>query len=427
MDSPPSYDQHLLDRLNALKKSTISLDSSQTPSITKTPKEANPEVDLSARLRSLRNGTSSPSPSPSPSPSRAPASASASQTPSRNPKKAASSQVPSTSSFLSPGSLDQEQEQETDPILDQVALDDKTLDELLADLGGEEWAEVKPEDEGEMGRLLEEARGILFTSADNDNGGNDDITSSDPKSEEKKKTSSGGDGAGYLTRDLDMSVFALDDDDGDDDDDDDRGEERGNEDGKEGANKVEEKAKKRGGLKDESREVQEVIARFMDEAKLVRVPSPDREDGNDSSAPRAEGEEGEDPSFSLPSAPSTLPDPLPQQTLRTKKSLDFETALLSRMAALKGPSSSSSQDPLGLPSAPTSKPISKEVKEGWRKGITDEEIESWCVICQDDATIRCQGCDGDLYCANCWREGHMGPDVGYEERLHRWVKWRKAN
>jgi hypothetical protein len=97
------------------------------------------------------------------------------------------------------------------------------------------------------------------------------------------------------------------------------------------------------------------------------------------------------------------------------------------MAALKGlGSSNSTTDGLGLPSAPTFKLADKPVK-GVMKKYTDEEVDGWCIICQDDATVKCVGCDGELYCAGCWKEGHMGPDVGWEEKRHKWVKWRKPN
>jgi hypothetical protein len=106
--------------------------------------------------------------------------------------------------------------------------------------------------------------------------------------------------------------------------------------------------------------------------------------------------------FELPSAPYS--EPLPLQA-------DQEQ------------SGGNGSDLIDLPSAPTSKPSTKAKSN--LPVYTNEEIDSWCVICNEDATVRCIGCDGDLYCANCWKEGHMTPDAGLEERQHRWVKHKR--
>ena len=74
---------------------------------------------------------------------------------------------------------------------------------------------------------------------------------------------------------------------------------------------------------------------------------------------------------------------------------------------------------LDLPSAPTAAPSARKLASR-QKGFSDEEIDSWCIICCANATVRCYGCDKDLYCWSCWREGHVGEDVGLEEKSHTW-------
>ncbi|RUS12878.1 hypothetical protein BC937DRAFT_86817 [Endogone sp. FLAS-F59071] len=53
----------------------------------------------------------------------------------------------------------------------------------------------------------------------------------------------------------------------------------------------------------------------------------------------------------------------------------------------------------------------------------EDEIENWCSICNEDATIICHGCDDDRYCATCFREVHTGPDADYDAKGHRWAKF----
>lgn len=82
-----------------------------------------------------------------------------------------------------------------------------------------------------------------------------------------------------------------------------------------------------------------------------------------------------------------------------------------------------------LPSAPNAKPgvMATSANKSKLPVYTNEDIDSWCVICNEDATIRCLGCEGDLYCSACFQEGHSGPDAGLEERGHRWMKYARSS
>ena len=74
-----------------------------------------------------------------------------------------------------------------------------------------------------------------------------------------------------------------------------------------------------------------------------------------------------------------------------------------------------------LPSAPTAAPSSREPTSK-PPGFSDQDIDSWCIICCANAAVKCFGCHGDLYCWGCWREGHVGEDVGLEEKSHVWER-----
>ena len=84
---------------------------------------------------------------------------------------------------------------------------------------------------------------------------------------------------------------------------------------------------------------------------------------------------------------------------------------------------------LSLPSAPTTPPIvasrSSVNPQAASPGYTDEAISTWCIICNDDATLQCEGCDGDLYCTNCWMEGHRSKSAGFEERRHKALQYSR--
>lgn len=281
---------------------------------------------------------------------------------------------------------------ELDPLRDPFNTDDKTLDELLADLGPEDQWRLDPDEPRDIQKLLDEASDALPRDAQNAEDASEDAP--------KQPWSTN-----YLTRDLDLSSFALDDGETDE-------QKRGKGKGIVGSGDVEE----------ESREALDIVARMLDEIKLEQATEAKNDlenpslNINEKEEEEEEEEENEESkSLSLPSAPSTLPTP-------SKKSLDFDSDIAARMAILQGLSPATNE--LGLPSAPTFEPRKGVMK---KKPSTDEDVGSWCIICQDDATVKCVGCEGDLYCAGCWKEGHTGPDVGWEEKRHRWVKCSKPN
>ncbi|KAF8606514.1 hypothetical protein BDV93DRAFT_604492 [Ceratobasidium sp. AG-I] len=60
--------------------------------------------------------------------------------------------------------------------------------------------------------------------------------------------------------------------------------------------------------------------------------------------------------------------------------------------------------------------------DGWRV-TRDDDPDSWCCICNADATLKCvaEPCDGDLYCKKCFTKGH--PKLDGEMSTHKPIEW----
>ncbi|KAG5940593.1 hypothetical protein E4U60_000433 [Claviceps pazoutovae] len=145
-----------------------------------------------------------------------------------------------------------------------------------------------------------------------------------------------------------------------------------------------------------TREANTLIAQYKDEAHFAGSTTP---------PPPA------DAIFDLPSAPET----------ETSTSSTLISDLTARMAALRH----SADTPDLLPSVPTSQP-SKPVKRLTSKTkYTDDDIDSWCMVCLEDATLQCTGCDGDVYCTRCWREMHLGPAAHFDDVGHKAVQFTR--
>ena len=368
---PPSNDDDdLFARLNTLKKSHISLSNvPTTPSSTSSsspPAAQQPDDDLAARFRRLGNPTAKDANASTPT------------------------IAPGAPSYLEGiaeglgGDTDHNEE------------DEQSLEELLKELGpGARW-DVSGKEEVEVGQLVQEARKIL-----------PEVKVGSTKEDGKGENSGHfGEAGGKHERDeQDEAADVLDE---------------------QGADEY----------------IAQVLAELelnkkygkRGERNLASESDDNSDDGQNKGTSRDQAEhqgkrskdstrKGADmkgetsPALGLPTPPTAQPvTPPVAEEDDFDRATAIEDALTARLNALS------------LPSAPSFSPSKKPIKVTKTKAkthLTDEEIDSWCIICNDDATVKCIGCDGDLYCRQCWQEGHMGESAGFEERKHCWVKYEK--
>ncbi|KAI8203829.1 Abscission/NoCut checkpoint regulator [Colletotrichum sp. SAR 10_86] len=192
-----------------------------------------------------------------------------------------------------------------------------------------------------------------------------------------------------------------------------------------------------------TKEVETLLSQALDDARLNTQPEdvPDPPSKHQGAADEAgEDQQGDgDPGFSLPSVPSTIAAPksdkvhdngslpglsLPSVPSGQPKHEDLDDDLAARMAALGG-LGAPSEGGMGLPSVPTFQPADRAVKRLTSKaGYTDEDADTWCTVCLEDATLQCLGCE-DVYCARCWHEMHVGPAAAFDDRTHKAVRFVK--
>ncbi|KAK9769724.1 hypothetical protein SCAR479_13610 [Seiridium cardinale] len=393
MSDPAGSDKNLLDRLNALKPSTVKLDNPSTfvPTLAvETTEPVSREDGLSDRLKSLRNQADSSLPATKeakadPRNTRLPTHEVAQ--PQDSPAAAGTGIDSSAQPAIEiSGPLVYQEEDGTDPFLDT---DEQTLEELLADLGSDEqWLEEVAD---EVSRSKDEEHRRVTALL-----------------EELGKVS--------LQEQYNHTPHHQEDQDGGSDSDDDSDGER------------------------VKREAENVLSQAVDEMEWEKANMPQEKSSHQGPSTHetiAKGDDASTGTFELPVVPTELQDqphePDPNNT--SVQDDDFEAKIASRMAALKGlggndqtlPSVPSSQvDELGLPVAPTFAPGDRPAKSVYKRyGYTDEDAKTWCTVCLEDGAIRCFGCDDDTYCARCWKEMHVGPSAGYDERGHRWESFIK--
>lgn len=55
------------------------------------------------------------------------------------------------------------------------------------------------------------------------------------------------------------------------------------------------------------------------------------------------------------------------------------------------------------------------------KSDQPQEELPWCIVCNEDAIIRCISCDGDLFCKSCFNEIHANDEEYREHRTKQFI------
>jgi hypothetical protein len=361
----PAHDDDLLARLNALKPSSVKLNSNPQPTfdveVSKPPSSL--EDKLADRLKNLRAGGSPAANTP---PTRLPTG---------NAAEILTSQI--------------SDEVASEPLADwQRDGNEQSIDDLLAELESNEQLKRNPDDPDDVAALLREAREALPPPGQSDE-------------------SAAGD---YQANAEDTNDNASEDEHDDHDN---------------------EKSEDQRDEAEADDYVQRVLAELDYDRKHGIVDEADeggnegaQQEDNNATTQQPKQPSSSEPSkpspFDLPSTPSKQPEVQPPPSYE-------DSELESRFSTLS----------LSLPSTPTTAPTSsakakQKAADALAKSkakpktptFTDEEIDSWCCICNEDGEVRCLGCEGDIYCQECWREGHgNGPD---QERGHRAVQFVKG-
>ncbi|KAF2721750.1 hypothetical protein K431DRAFT_284672 [Polychaeton citri CBS 116435] len=381
-------DKDLLARLNALKPSTVSLDRQNVPSVD--VEMSIPEDRLANRLKSLRQ--------------RAAASGDFANTASPNSSRKETLPLSPAKSITS--HVIDEISADGDSVRDWQSIDadeGQSLDDLLAELGSTEtqW-KVDDDDQKDLRALLRDAREALPKSGEEQRvackvnaGSRDRLVSGSPIQDLEARNEASA-GRNDDDRELDQSIQDQHDE----------------------------------------AEADEYVARVLAELdfeKTYDVNSSEDDDDHlahesygQSGSPHAHtNESGTDPRLELPSAPSELSFRPPDHPTSPLSYKDSELESRFSKLGLSLPST-----PSTTPTARTKRSIKPDLPSSRQQGksalpkYADEDIESWCCICNEDGEVRCLGCDSDIYCNNCWQEGHgNGPG---QERGHRAVVYNKG-